>query len=273
MKSWVHHNQAAFERDVLRDFCQAAAQLSEQFARFTATGILSFSVLRSMIGEPFNKGLLWRLKDKAHHIFLNQHETRPTGLLLDWTLGSVFHESLKLMEDAHQRQHYAPRLENLTDFGHCPELAERLSALRDIQSQTVESMRREVARLESLLLHSRKLFCLYFAGCADHRPLARFLHDSNTLARAIFADDYERLIRSIYGDEPERMEVEAAYSLLESARFAAASLAVEAALARNPRSPAALSLREIVGVQGANAAHTTTAPRCEHSAALSHNSE
>jgi hypothetical protein len=122
--------------------------------------------------------------------------------------------------------------------------------LRDIQSQTVESMRREVTRLESLLLQSRGLFCLYFAGCADHRPLARFLHDSNELARSIFADDYDRLIRSIYGDEPERMPIEAAYSLLESARFASASLAVEAALACNPRSPAALTLREIVGRRG-----------------------
>ena len=74
------------------------------------------------------------------------------GLLLDWTLGYIFHESLKLMEDAHQRQYYAPQLESLTDLVHDPELAERMRDLLDIQSQTVESMRREVVRLESLLL-------------------------------------------------------------------------------------------------------------------------
>ena len=261
MRTWVHHNHAAFERDVLRGFCQAAAQLSEQFARFAATGTLSFSVLRDMIGEPLNKGLLWRLKDKAHHIFLNAGETRPAGLLLDWTLGYIFHETLKLMEDAHQRQYYAPQLEGLADFAQYPELAAQMRELRDIQSQTVESMRREVARLESLLLQSRKLFCLYFAGRADHRPLARFLHDNNELARAIFADDYDRLIQSVYDDEPERMPVEAAHSLLESARFAAAALAVEAALTRNPHSPDALALREAVKAQGANNGQSCPPPR------------
>ena len=261
MRTWVHHNHAAFERDVLRGFCQAAAQLSEQFARFAATGTLSFSVLRDMIGEPLNKGLLWRLKDKAHHIFLNAGTTKPAGLLLDWTLGYIFHESLKLMEDAHQRQYYAPQLEGLADFAQYPELAAQMRELRDIQSQTVESMRREVARLESLLLQSRKLFCLYFAGRADHRPLARFLHDNNELARAIFADDYDRLIQSVYDDEPERMPVEAAHSLLESARFAAAALAVEAALTRNPHSPDALALREAVKAQGANNGQSCPPPR------------
>lgn len=250
MRTWVQHNRAAFERDVLRDFCQAASRLFEQFARFAAAGTISFSVLRNMIGEPLNKGLLWRLKDKAHHIFLHADQTRPAGLLLDWTLGYIFHESLKLMEDAHQRQYYAPRLESLTHFTHYPELSAQMRVLRDIQGQTVESLRREVARLENLLVQSRRLFCLYFAGCAAHRPLARFLHDNNELARAVFADDYDRLIQSVYGGQAERMPLEAAYSLLESARFAAAALAVEAALARNPGSPAALALREAIRVQG-----------------------
>ena len=250
MRTWVHHNHAAFERDVLRDFCQAAAQLSEQLVRFKATQTVSFAVLRNLVGEPQNKGLLWRLKDKSHHIFLYASAVRPAGLLLDWVLGYIFHESLKLMEDAHQRQYYAPQLESLTSLTHYPDLAAQVRDLMDIQGQTVESIRREVLRLDTLLLRSRELFCLYFADCAAHRPLARFLHDSNDLVRAVFADDYSRLIRTVYGDRPERMHIEAAHSLLESARFGAAAKAVEAALAHNPSCPAALALKETVCRQG-----------------------
>ncbi len=261
MPTWVQHNHAAFERDVLRDFCQAAAQLSEQFARFAATETISFSQLRDMVGEPLNKGLLWRLKDKAHHIFLNASAVRPAGLLLDWVMGYVFHESLKLMEDAHQRQYYAPQLESLSGLGHYPELAAQVRGLQDIQGQTVESMRREVTRLEALLLRASSLFCLYFADCAAHRPLARFLNDNNELARAVFANDYDRLIQAVYGDEPERMHIEAAHSLMESARFAAAARAVEAALALNPLSPAALALKKAVGNQGADNCFDCPPPR------------
>ena len=245
MRNWAAHNHADFERDVLRDFCQAAAQLSEQISRFARTETVSFSVLRALVGEPLNKGPLWRLKDKAHHIFRNGGSVRPPGMLLDWVLGYIFHESLKLMEDAHQRQFYAPQLESIPGLRD-PELAVRVSELTAIQGQTVESMRREVARLDNLLLQSRKLFCLYFDGCADHRPLARFLHDNNEAVRKIFEDDYDRLIQAVYGGEPERMHVEAARSLLESARFAAAALAVEAALAVNPQSDDALELQKSV---------------------------
>ena len=264
MPTWVQHNHAAFERDVLRDFCQAAAQLSEQLARFAATATISFSELRDMVGEPLNKGLLWRLKDKAHHIFLHAGVVRPAGLLLDWVLGYIFHESLKLMEDAHQRQYYAPQLESLTGLERRPELAAQMKDLLDIQSQTVESMRREVARLEALLLRSRELFCLYFTDCPGHRPLARFLNDDNELVRAVFADDYDRLIQAVYGDRPERMHIEAAHSLMESARFTAAAKAVESALSRNPRCPAALALKKTLGRQdadnGSNGSSTCDTP-------------
>ncbi|MDR2488089.1 MAG: hypothetical protein LBD42_01075 [Desulfovibrio sp.] len=251
MRTWVHHNHAAFERDVLEDFCQSVLLLSEQFSRFAATQTLSFSVLRNMVGEPFNKGLLWRLKDKAHHVFLNAREVKPAGILLNWSLGYIFHESFKLMEDAYQRQYYAPQLGGLMDAGNCPELAALMRDLLAVQSQTVESMRREVARLNTLICQSRKLFCLYFAGCADHRHLARFLHDSNDLAHAIFKDDYHRLIQAIYGNEPERMYLEAAHSLLASARFYAAGKAVAAILADSPRHPDALTLQEIINSQKA----------------------
>ena len=245
MRNWVAHNHADFERDVLRDFCQAAAQLSEQISRFARTETVSFSVLRALVGEPMNKGPLWRLKDKAHHIFRNGGSVKPAGVLLDWVLGYIFHESLKLMEDAHQRQFYAPQLEGLSGLD-CPELAARVSELIAVQGQTVESMHREVARLDNLLLQSRKLFCLYFEGRADHRPLARLLHDNNDAVRKIFEDDYDRLVQAVYGNEPERMHIEAARSLLESARFAAAAQAVEVALSVNPRSGDALELQKSV---------------------------
>ena len=246
MRNWALYNQEAFERDVLRDFCRAAEQLREQFDRFEASGSLSFSVLRAMVGEPLNKGLLWRLKDKSHHIFLNIPAVRPAGVMLDWTMGYIFHESLKLMEDAHQRQYYAPQLGRLAGFERNPELDTIASTLQAILEQTSESMRREVARLDTLLLQSCKLFCLYFEACGKHRPLARLLYDSNDLVRKIFQDEYSDLIRSVYGEAPERMYIEAAHSLLESARTEAADCAANAALEANPHNPDAIEVQALI---------------------------
>jgi len=247
MEKWVLKNREAFERDVLQDYCLASDQLFEQFSRSDDTQTISFPVLRALVGEPWNKGLLWRLKDKAHHLFLGEPDESPAGRLLDWTLGYTFHEALKLMEDAHQRQYYAPRLTEIGAMALSPEIAGMMHSLLFIQEGTSESMQRETARLAALLFYSRRLFILYFSGKAGHRPLARFLNDNEALVRRIFQEDYPFLMTAVYGDEPERMHIEAAHSLLESARKQAAGEAVMAALSINPASRAALTLREAHG--------------------------
>lgn len=248
MLDWLQKNKADFERDVLRDFCHASVQLQEQFERFDATRTLSFSILRELIGELWNKGLLWRLKDKAHHIFLRAAPVTPAGLLLDWTLSYIFHETQKLMEDAHQRQFYAPPLWKISEDGAEPEISDIADALRGILEETVESMRRESERVTALISHSRRLFCLYFAAAGRHRPLARFLNDNENLARRAFGDDYEAFVVAVYGGEPERLHIEAALSLLESARGRAASHAVDKALLINPDSADALELKDAHGL-------------------------
>lgn len=244
MRDWIEKNSEAFERDVLRDFCLASRSIGRQFNRFAENGTVSFSIIQTLVGEPRNKGLLWRLKDMAHHVFLSPWARRPAGPLLDWTLGYVFHESLKLMEDAHQRQYYSPRMEHAGGREADPVLAAVEEELAAIQAQTRESIRREVARLEKLFQLSRRLFCLYFTGCASHRPLARFLHDSQELVRPAFAEDYPALLEAIYGGALERMYLEAACSLLESGRFDAAAAALDAALERAPDMEEALALRD-----------------------------
>ncbi len=251
MSGWVSTNRQAFERDVLQDFCMGAEQLEEQFARLADDGRLSFAVLKGLVGEPMNKGLLWRLKDKAHHLFRGEEGGfNPAGLLLDWTLGYIFHETFKLMEDAHQRQFYGPMLGDFQGRGMPSAAAELLRDLDDIQAQTAESMRREAARLARLFGLTRRFFCLYFQGRADHRPLARLLHDRQPLLRSVFREDHPALIAAVYGGEPERLHIEAGHSLLESARPEEARAAVDRALRINPENAAALELARLVETGG-----------------------
>ncbi len=235
MATWIKENREVFERDVLQDFCRTSARLEEQFRRLAETGTLSFPVLRDLVGVPMKKGLLWRLKDKAHHLFRDTGQDTAAGGLLDWTLGYIFHESLKLMEDAHQIRYYAPRIRAFAGRDISPALAGLLNDLDAVSGQTVESMLREAGRLQNLFRQSRRLFCLYFAGRASSRPLARFLYDNSDIVRRTFQEDYGELLDAVYGDAPERLFVEAAYSLLESGRKDEAVRAAAAARALNPQ--------------------------------------
>ena len=107
-KAWIMAKRPEFVRDMFRNFCQACGLLDEQFERYDRVGSVDFEQLRDLIGEESFKGLLWRLKDTAHHVFRNDPDDPIEGRFLDWGMGYIFHECIKLKEDSYQQLTYAP---------------------------------------------------------------------------------------------------------------------------------------------------------------------
>ena len=68
---WLLANRAFFVRDLVRDYCMVFRLLSDQRRRFERDGAVSYSALRDLLGEAMRKGVFWRLKDTAHHLFRN----------------------------------------------------------------------------------------------------------------------------------------------------------------------------------------------------------
>jgi len=177
-RAWIRSKQIEFVRDILRDFCLSQQVLENQFRRFDAEARISFEVLREVLGVEMNKGLLWRLKDTSHHLFRTDQEGDVSGQLLDWCLGYIFHETMKLKEDAYQRESYGSRF------------------------------------IRKIIVSSRRLFIRYLPNHRGNTLLARFLYDRNSLVRMVFVDDYPDLIQGMYGSHPEKMYQLAAQSLL-----------------------------------------------------------
>lgn len=254
MTRWVEEKREFFERDIFQDFCRFCQVVHEQFSRFERSGTVSSPILHVLVGDFTNKGLLWRLKDNAHLTFRVAAGYNPAAHLLDWSLGYIYHECVKLMEDAHLDQSYVSRLQGFSGSGPAGQAAALLEGISSIQAQTGGSMEREVARLKELISLTRQLFCMYFSGMSAHRPLARLLYDKEALVRNAFQQEYPALIIAVYGDEPENMYIEAAYSLLESARDEDAAKAAAAALACKPESEAAREcLGRLKNVEGVSA--------------------
>ena len=86
-KTWIRAKLPEFVRDMFRNFCMSSKALEQQFVSFDREGAVAFTILRDLIGQEMDKGLLWRMKDTAHHVFRNDPETPLTGQFLDWGLG------------------------------------------------------------------------------------------------------------------------------------------------------------------------------------------
>jgi hypothetical protein len=231
---------------MLRNFCLSCRALEGQFRSFDREGSVAFTILRDLIGQEMDKGLLWRMKDTAHHVFRNDPETPLTGQFLDWGLGYIFHETIKLKEDSYQALTYAPWFLALRGR-ELPE-AERVvvEELFQVLRQTEESMRREIDRIRFIISQSRRLLPIYLARHSENALLARYLFSQNALVREVFGQDYEHLVGTIYGEHPERMYILAAQSLRLGGWVDDAALAVQAALGINPTDRLVLQEKKIL---------------------------
>lgn len=252
---WLAENKGVFVRDLLRDYCHVCATLAEQRERFEGTGTISYAVLRDLLGEAMRKGVFWRLKDTAHHLFRTPYGVMPEAdvgdagggdgsggaevalwqfssgktpdgmvqqsaveAMLDWITGFAFHECVKLKEDAFQRQHYANRLIQMRGrVGACEKMLPRLFPLAE---QTRESMGREIRRIVEVLELGRELLIRYLGRHGDNGHVARFLVAEETLARRVFGAQYEALLTAMYGAEGGglRLRLLAARAYLEGGR-------------------------------------------------------
>ena len=236
-KAWIKAKAPEFVRDIIRDFCLSWRVLEGQFLQFDQNGQVDFEVLRDLLGEEMNKGLLWRLKDTAHHLF--RSKTGASGLVgqfLDWCVGYIFHDAMKLKEDSYQQQNYAPWFRQLIRED-LPEEEKTISSeLLGVLEQTSESMAREIARIRFIVDHCRRLFPIYLSSHRDNPLLARFLFDQDEMVREAFGPEYGTLVARIYGDRPDHMYLLAAMSLRQGGWLKESAQAIARAVALAPDS-------------------------------------
>ena len=217
-KSWLRSKQEFFVRDVLHDFCHVASILEQHFTEYDASGTVSFHFFDDLLGLENSKGLLWRLKDTAHLLFRNELNPRHQvlGEYLDWALGYIFHECIKLKEDAYQQMNYRPRFKNLQAIqGLSPEEQHIGAELYGIIEQTNESIAREVRRVRFILFHCKRMFILYLPAHSQNSLLARFFHTRQELVQRVFKGFFDELLQAVYPQGLHHMYILAAKSFAQ----------------------------------------------------------
>ncbi|MDE7241573.1 hypothetical protein [Desulfovibrio sp.] len=241
-RAWLARRRPALVRDLVRDYCAAHMALTAQLRRFEGDGTVSHAIIRALLGEAVSKGVLWRLKDTAHHLFRSEappdaadgrrapEERALVGELIDWCVGFAFHECIKLREDAYQRQHYANRLLHLEAQwreapGHAPNPADTQDAAPDalwplagLPRQTADSMERELRRILRVLDEGLALLARYLAGEGGNAPLARWLAVEEDRAAAIFGPRWPGIVDAFRGPDGDGLYPLAARDLMEAGR-------------------------------------------------------
>jgi hypothetical protein len=248
-QAWVSSKRNEFIRDILRDFCMVADTLEKEFIHYKKTRLLRFDFLNTLLGREMNKGLLWRLKDTAHIFFSNEPEKTITSSYLDWAIGYIFHECMKLREDTYQMEHYASWFYSLPKRSDIDAKEKQMcDRLFPILQQTRESTEREIKRIKFIIINCRQLFIIFLAGCRENILLARFCYTDKKLIKKVFKKNYNKLFLSIYQNEPEYMFILAAQSLRSGGWIDKAQRALGEAEKINPTHKLLLQEKYILGI-------------------------
>ncbi len=170
--------------------------------------------LDAMVGSETGKGPLWLLKDLCHRLWPEGTEHRDlSGSLLDWLVGSVFHECMKLKENIYLLSRYAPQAIRIQDMpfsgarpvrrlsGPGPELA----GMVDIQ--------RLLTRINSDILHQLEQVGFFFGQAnfmlrtmmpemAANSLVIRLLVEEEETVQALWGESLAELFAEMFSGSP-----------------------------------------------------------------------
>jgi len=112
--SWLQKRQHVLIRDLAADFIDSMIYCDKLLNLYAQKDKLPYKKIEIWVGSENRKGPLWTMKDMSHRLFRNSGTRRNLcEYLFDWTIGSIFHEAIKLKEDVYQINAYQPLLDRV----------------------------------------------------------------------------------------------------------------------------------------------------------------
>ncbi|MCI5162966.1 MAG: hypothetical protein D3917_13300 [Candidatus Electrothrix sp. AX5] len=170
--------------------------------------------LNWMIGEETDKGPLWTSRELCRRVWPEgEHEENVEGSLVDWLMGAIFHEAIRLREDVHilnnygnatfkSRQMTAVR-ENRSQPQNLP--ASRLAKVMDrknlIKRVAVDVMQ-QMEQLAFLFGQTNNMLRTMLTGLADNFLLVRFLVEQEDIVEDLWGEGLADVFADMFFNTP-----------------------------------------------------------------------
>ncbi|MDH5297586.1 MAG: hypothetical protein OEV91_01020 [Desulfobulbaceae bacterium] len=231
---WVASRRHLFIRNLLKEFFETFDTFSRIYGNYITLQEASFAEIDRLVGTESRKGLLWQLKDSSHRLWQQADPKEELhGCLLDWALGSLFHEAMKLKENIYMYQYYRPLAEEMGARGG----SGGASVFGVEGSRFIERTGREIGKqmesIGALFGRANYLLRLMVPEQADNHLLARLLVEEEELVATLWGESIEALFAEMYPLLPESGFCTAGRSYLADQWHERAHHAFQRALAVN----------------------------------------
>jgi len=217
MNTWFEERKDIFVRELVEGYIDCRSLFKNICKEFEESGKIKYLSIDQWIGTDSKKGPLWNLKDVSHTLFRN-HNTKPdlVEYIFDWTIGSIFHEVMKLKEDVYQLEAYVPDKDRLKEADNDAALQTIIeeyniiigSARKNLDSQ-MESIRYLFSKSDSLL---KSLLPRY----SNNGLLLRFLiKNFHKIEDVLCGETLSDIFKTMYGEVWDKAFIVAAKSYLD----------------------------------------------------------
>ncbi len=232
--SWIEERRDLFIKNIVRDFVRSHRFFCDLEARYKEEGI-SYKGLDEWIGTETDKGSLWELKDLAHDLWKHVNPRRqPRHFLMDWMLGTIFHEAMKLKENVYMVHRYQPTYR----------MAQIPSEVEDGEADKCDGFFQDT--VNEISKGMKRLRCLFNKANNHLKHIVHEEKDNAILIRYILEEKWHAgdnwsgdtglgmLLHSTFQGQLDRAYCLAGESYLEGSWYTEARMAFDEALRINP---------------------------------------
>lgn len=232
--SWLEGRRNFFVRQIISDFLALNELFHTLYQKYCVVCLQStapeqqllnqssqplrqeiFNQLSLVLGTENNKGQLWRLKDISHSVWPENDRQRDIhGSLVDWLIGSLFHEAMKLKENIYLISKYGssdflpdvqarePLLTGRSGYSSLSQLLDTQDIFFRISADTIF----QIERLVHLFERGVYLLRVMIPDLADNDLVIRLLTEKESLIEEIwgeslpdfFSDIFQEILRMVF---------------------------------------------------------------------------
>jgi hypothetical protein len=201
---WFTRRRDFFFTNMVKGFHRTAGKFLKIYQDYLATGAAPYDEIDRLVGSETRKGCLWSLKDDCHQLWRNADDVFDlNGSLLDWMIGSVFHEAMKLKENIYLFEFYAPLAHDLQ--GGWQQEARRFCGIEcgHFMERISHEVGRQMENLGFLFGRASYLLRIMLPSQGHNRLLLRYLREHGDVVFELWSESLDEVFADMFAGKPE----------------------------------------------------------------------
>jgi len=203
---WFEERKDLFFKNLVHNFLESKIFFDELLQYYKKHGTIPFEKMDLWIGSETKKGPLWNLKDDCHMLFRRSDSNiSMSEYLFDWTLGSIFHEGMKLKEEVYQLEVYSTTSDKIDISEEGKEIEKILEEYFTVIAKDSKNLKTEMKSIQYLFSKAVERLKELLVKHNHNELLVRsLLENKKLLDKALGKNSLKEIQSSLYPHQPEK---------------------------------------------------------------------